>query len=392
MRCGLNEVGSKLEAGLKVVPKYFVRSRLWTLASAFLAALATACASGGPGINPPPRGALEWFFVDSFTGQVGGFSAASGKLGPLPGSSLNFNTNSSLVLFSLAVDPKGMFVAGIRLDAPTMGTLQIANIASGGAVSLTQLTAPVANPFRMAISSQGVLAVSDGLSTIQFFSVQNNALVKGPVAQTSVSPQDLDFRADGKVLYVLNGGSAISVFSVASDLSLQLIENISLPLAPGQLFGSAVRFRLSASGNKIAAATLDGWVYVGDVSATDGTVSGFTEIQAAQNANLQEVALDPSGQNVYTSDQDNGGIYEFAAMRGALMPLAGSPIPTLPGPMGMEFNSAGDRMYFVLGVAFPQGQILTFSRDLTTGKLTATSDSVSAGEIFANRIVRVAAH
>jgi hypothetical protein len=75
-----------------------------------------------------------------------------------------------------------------------------------------------------------------------------------------------------------------------------------------------------------------------------------------------------------------------------LTPLAGSPIPTLPGPMGMEVNSAGDRLYFVNGAAFPQGQIVTFSRDLSTGKLTATGDTVSAGEIFSNRIVRVPAH
>jgi len=58
----------------------------------------------------------------------------------------------------------------------------------------------------------------------------------------------------------------------------------------------------------------------------------------------------------------------------------------------MRLNSAGDRVYVVNGVAFPQGQIVTFSREKSTGKLTATGDSVSAGQIFSNRMVRVTAH
>ena len=393
MRCRLNEVGRKQKPGLRAASKYSLRSRLWMLAPVFLAALTAACAGGGSGINPPPPGgASEWFFVDSFAGQVGGFTAASGQLGPLPGSSLNFNTNSSLSLFSIAVDPKGMFVAGIKLDSPTMGTLQIADIASGGAISLTQLTASVANPVGVAISPQGAIAVSDGISAIEFFTVQNHALLAGPTQPTSVSPADLAFRADGKVLFALNAASAISVFSVAPDLSLQLVQNATLPLAPGQFQGGVVRFRLNAAGNKIAATTLDGWLYVGEVSATDGTISGITEIQVAPNANLQEVVLDPSGQSVYASDQDNGGIYEVSTTGGSLKALTGSPLPTLPGPTGMECNSAGDRVYVVNGAAFPQGQIVTFSRELATGKLMATGDSVSAGEIFASRIVRVPSH
>ena len=247
------------------------------------------------------------------------------------------------------------------------------------------------NPLGLAISPQGAIAVSDGVS-IQFFTMQNNTLVAGPAQQTTAFPEALAFGPGGKVLYALNAGSAISVFSVASDLSLQLIQNVNVPLAAGQLGGDLVRIRLSAQGNKIAAGTLDGWLYVGDVSAADGTTSGLTEIQAAPNANLQEVVLDPTGQSVYASDQDNGGIYEFSTTGGSLTALAGSPIPTLPGPMGMEVNSAGDRVYVVNGVAFPQGEVVTYSREKPTGKLTATGDSVSAGQIFSNRLVRVPAH
>ena len=365
------------------------------LVAAAVAFLLAACNGGGSGAIPVPAGAKEWFFVESFTGQVSGFSAASGQLEPIPGSLVSFVPPSPspplLLLTSFAVAPTGMFLAVTASPAQGAATLQIANIASGGAISVTPLSAAVANAFRMAISSQGVIAVSDGLSAIQFFAVQNNALLAGPTAQTGGSPQDLAFRADGKVLYALNAGSAISVFSVAPDLSLQLIQNASLPLAAGQLGGNVVRIRLNAAGNKIAASTLDGWLYVGDVNGTDGTISGITEAQAAPSANLQEVLLDPAGQNVYTDDQDNSGIYEFSTAGGNLTALPGSPISTPLGPMGMETDSSGTHLY--LGaLGFPKSQILTFSRDLSTGKLTATGNSVSTEALFPNRIVRVPAH
>jgi DNA-binding beta-propeller fold protein YncE len=391
MRCGLNGVGLKQEPSLRVARKCLLTSRLRMLASIALATLAMACAGGGSGIHPFPGGASDWFLVSSFTGQVGGFSAASGRLEPLPGSSLNFSP-SSLSFATIEVAPTGKFVACILLNPQTgTTTLEIASIASGGAISLSPLSTTLVDPLGLAISPQGAIAVSDGVS-IQFFTIQNNTLVAGPAQQTTAFPEALAFGPGGKVLYALNAGSAISVFSVASDLSLQLIQNVNVPLATGQLGGDLVRIRLSAQGNKIAAGTLDGWLYVGDVSAADGTISGLTEIQAAPSANLQETVLDPTGQSVYASDQDNGGIYEFSTTGGSLTALAGSPIPTLPGPMGMEVNSAGDRVYVVNGVAFPQGQIATYSREKSTGKLTATGDSVGAGQILSNRMVRVPPH
>jgi DNA-binding beta-propeller fold protein YncE len=284
-----------------------------------------------------------------------------------------------------------MFLAVTASTAQGPATLEIANIASGGAISVTSLTAPVANAYRMAITSQGVIAISDGLSTIQFFTLQNNALLAGPAVQTGISPRDLAFRADGKVLYALNADTSIAVFSVAPDLSLQLIQDLPLPLAPGQLGGNAVSIRLNAEGNKIAATTLDGWVYAGDVNGTDGTVSGITEAQAAPNANLQEVVWDPTGQNVYADDQDNGGIYEFSTAGGALTALPGSPVATPLGPMGMETDSTGTRLY--LGTpGFPASQIVTFSRDPSSGKLSATGDSVGTTALFPSRITRVPAH
>jgi 6-phosphogluconolactonase (cycloisomerase 2 family) len=388
MQCEPETSKSRQRTNLRAVRKLNRMFAILALTTA--TSLVTACGGGGnSSVNPPPT-ATEWFFVDSVSGNVSGFSNASGRLEPLPGSSVNFPITLPSLLTSFAVKPTGMFLAGITVNSSSGSTLQIANIASGGAISLTQMTATVTNPLGLAISSQGVIAISDGLS-IQFFTVQNNSLVAGPAMQTSVGPEDLAFRADGKVLYALNAGSGISVFSVAQDLSLQLIENLTLPIAAGQLGGGVVRIRLSAAGNKIAASTLDGWLYVGDVNGTDGMVSGITETQVHANANLEDVVLDPNGQNVYTADQDNGGIYEFSTAGGNLTPLANSPIATLPGVTGLETDSGGAHLY-AAGPGFPQSQIVTFSRDLSTGSLTSTGESVSTGGFLTGRIVRTAAH
>jgi DNA-binding beta-propeller fold protein YncE len=122
----------------------------------------------------------------------------------------------------------------------------------------------------------------------------------------------------------------------------------------------------------------------------DGTLSGFTETQLGTTANLEEVVFDPSAQNVYTADQDNGGIFGFA-LSGSVTALPGSPFSTgtLPGgPTGMAFNSAGDRLYAVM-----QGQaVFTYSRNTSSGQLALTGDVVSSGGFLAGRIVRVPSH
>jgi WD40 repeat protein len=356
-----------------------------------LATFSLVACNGGESsqTNPPPPAANEWFFVENFSGNVSGFSAASGRLEPIPGSSVMFPS----LLTNFRVKPDGTFLAAITITPQGVSTLRIANIASGGAISLAPLTTPVTNPSGMAISPQGVIAVSDSTdSTIQLLMFQSNALFLGATVPTAAGAQDLAFSADGKTLYA-NNGNAISVFSVSNVTSLQLLQTVILPLAAGQLSGSVVRIRLSAAGNKLAATTLDGWLYIGNVNAADGTLSRITETLVAQGANLEEVTLDPAGKNVYAADQDNGGIFGFAlASNGAPTPLPGSPFSTgtLPGgPTGMVTNSAGDRLYVVMGA---QSAVFTYSRNTSTGQISPTGDVVSSGGFLAGRIVSVPAH
>jgi hypothetical protein len=100
-----------------------------------------AC-NGGRSSSTTPTGNPEWFFVDSFSGNVSGFSAGSGKLLPIPGSSAVF----PFALTNFAIQPDGTFLAAIPVTPRGVATLQIANIASGGAISLAPPTTTVANP------------------------------------------------------------------------------------------------------------------------------------------------------------------------------------------------------------------------------------------------------
>jgi 6-phosphogluconolactonase len=372
-----------------------MRPLLLILAAAWLAIFAVACGGGSSSINPPPPpAASEWFFVGNASGNISGFSAASGKLEPISGSSITFPFQVPSFLTNFAVKPDGTFLAAITINQQQVATLQVVNIGAGGTLTLAPLTDVVGNPGGMAISSEGVIAITDvGSGTVQLRLVQNNLLFLGASAATGALPQDAVFSSDGSRLYVgNNAGGTISVFTVSGQgATLQPVQTALLPVAAGEFAPAIVRVTLSASGRKFAATTPDGRLYVGNVSPMDGTLSGFTETNLGANANLEEVVFDPSAQNVYTADQDNGGIFGFAlSSGGSVTALSGSPFSTgtLPGgPTGMVFNSAGDRLYAVM-----QGQaVFTFTRN-TSGQLALTGDVVSSGGFLAGRIVRVPAH
>ncbi len=392
MQC--NSVGKVWSKGVDITrQKNFVMAgKLWFLAVIVAAFSAAACSSGGgPSMAPPPQAAPEWFFVDNFSGDVSGFSASTGQLAPIPGSS---SVVFPLALTEFAVEPDARFLAVISETPQLVSTLRFANIAPGGALSIVPVETTVTSPGGLAISSKGLIAVTDtNDATVQLFVFQNNLLFTGPAVATGGLPQDAIFSADGSKLYVGNDGDGtVSVFSVSNTNTLQLVQTATLAAPPAFPSAPVVRLRLSPSGGKFAATTLDGWLFMADVSAPDGTLSGFTETMVATNANLEEVVFDPNGQNVYTADQDNGGIYGFSLKGSSVTPLAGSPFSTgtLPGgPTGMAFNSAGDRLYVVMGA---QSAVFTYSSDTSGGRLSATGDVVSSGGQLAARIARVPAH
>src|SRR5437773_10910987 len=91
MPCEPNHKAQSPERNSGVPPKHTRKPKLVILAATSLAIFAVACGgAGSSSTNPPPPTASEWFFVESFSGQVEGFSAASGHLGLIPGSSVSF--------------------------------------------------------------------------------------------------------------------------------------------------------------------------------------------------------------------------------------------------------------------------------------------------------------
>src|SRR5882762_2648277 len=127
MRYGQKQLVSKQEVRLNIWRGVFTRTKIAMFACELLALLALACGGGGGSVTgpPPPAATPEWFFVENFSGNVSGFSASSGKLAPIPGSSAMF----PFALTNFAVKPDGTFLAAIMTTAQLAASFQIANIA-----------------------------------------------------------------------------------------------------------------------------------------------------------------------------------------------------------------------------------------------------------------------
>jgi DNA-binding beta-propeller fold protein YncE len=357
------------------------------IAATFAVLLLSACGSPvtqPPVISPPPVSG-DLFLVENLSGDVAGFTELSGQLTPLANSAARF----AFPLFAFGADPNGTLVAALSGSTLNIGSLQAASIGAGGKLTVQTATTSVVSAARVHVSVQGVIAVSDANDAlVRLFTVQNGQFVPGASASAGPQPDDVEFSGDGKFLYVADRSvGSISVFSVSSAAALQLIQTAQLPVATGEFNPALVRLRLSAAGNKIAATTFDGKIFVADVEATSHKISNAVEIHVAANANLEEVIFDPSGQNLYAVDQDNGGLYEFSLAGGAPQQLAGSPLATPLGPSGMATNSAGDRVYVVSAAL---SGVVTYTRDRTSGMLSSTGEIVGSGGLLAGRIVRVA--
>jgi len=92
MRCERMEVVFQQGGRLNVWRSIFRKTKIAMFACELLALFALACGGGGGSVTgpPPPAATPEWFFVENFSGNVSGFSASSGKLAPIPGSSQCF--------------------------------------------------------------------------------------------------------------------------------------------------------------------------------------------------------------------------------------------------------------------------------------------------------------
>jgi 6-phosphogluconolactonase (cycloisomerase 2 family) len=387
MRCEQKEVVIQQGGRLSFWRRSFTKAKLAMFASELLALLALACAGGGGTVIEPPPPASEFFYVENFSQSVDGFSVQSGHLVAIPGS----GTVIPFPPLTIAADPGGQFLGLLEIQNLTTPEVQLVAIQPGGTL-VPGAQVPIAGAAGLTFSGSNLLAVIDqNGDQVEVFAIQNGALTMVSSAPTGSNPTDVLFSANGRTLYVANRfGDNISVYSVSAAGAVQPVQTLFLPFAAGQVIAPVERLRLNSAGDKLAATTGIGQLYVSKVNATDGTLSATQETIVAAGANLQEVIFDPSGKNIYAADQDNGGLYEFVvAADGSTTPLPGSPLPTGALLDGMAMNSTGDRLYAVTAI---NSEIATFLRDTTTGKLTATSDVVNTGGILPGRIVRVPAH
>ena len=356
------------------------------IALVLLSACGTPPAPPQPPTVPPPASG-DLFLVDNLSGDVRGFAEVAGKLTPISGSAVRF----AFPLFGFAADPNGSLVLGLSGSPLNIGSLQFASIGPGGKLTPNTATTSVASAAGADISVQGVIAVTDSTNAIvKLFTLQNGQFVAGASVSAGPLPKDVTFSSDGKFIYVGDDANGtISVFSVTSATSLQLVQTAQMPVAAREFNPSLARVRLSAAGNKIAATTVDGRIFVADVNPASHMIANAVEVHVAANANLQEVIFDPGGQSLYALDQDNGSLYEFSLSGGVPQQLAGSPLATPLGPSGMAVNSTGDRVYVVVG---PQSAVITYARNKQSGALSSTGDMISSGGILGGRIIRVALH
>jgi DNA-binding beta-propeller fold protein YncE len=335
--------------------------------------------------SSPPAGS-DLFLVASLSGDVAGYASDSGQLTPIAGSSVSFAS----ILDSFAADPGGTIAVGISRAALMPDTLQTASIGSGGQLTLQGSTTTFMFASGLAISSLGVIAVSapDG-PTVQLFTVQDGQIVAGASSAAGVSAQDLAFSPSGNFLYVGDGGKGIiSVLGVSSASSLQLLGTAQMPVAAGETTPHLDRLRLDSAGDKIAAITEDGRIFVATVNPVTGLISNVAEAHATGAVSLGALAFDQAGTTLYTADFNSGGIYEFSLAGSSPQPIAGSPVATPVGPVDMVSDSSGDFVY----VAFHSSSVSTYSRNAQTGALAATGQSVPTVEALPFRIVRVPAH
>jgi len=112
----------------------------------------------------------------------------------------------------------------------------------------------------------------------------------------------------------------------------------------------------------------------------DGTTGALSQMSAPfpTGAGPQQVAIDPTGSFLYTSDYNdpNGGISAFTidTSSGALTTIVGSPFPTgiAYGPDGLVVHPSGKFLY----VSLPYDNSLAeFAIDGTTGALTPLAGS-----------------
>jgi 6-phosphogluconolactonase (cycloisomerase 2 family) len=276
---------------------------------------------------------------------------------------------------SVVVHPSGRFVyVSNRID----NTISLFTIDSaiGSLHEVLPRTPAGLTPGFLVMDAPGnfLFALNQVSSSVSVYSINSGSgaltAVAGSPFATAPNPVALAIAPSGKFLYVLNANlSAVFAYTISSGV-LQPVAGLPAPLGNGAL--------------AITVDPANTFVYV--ANATDSTVSvlginsssGALTVLGTFATGIQPVAVEVLGQYLYVANlgSSNISVFTVAPTTGVLTQITNSPFSTGGAP---SFELIDPNGLFLYTGSQTANIISALSIDVSTGDLTATSESASTG-------------
>ena len=258
------------------------------------------------------------------------------------------------------------------------------------------------NPVAMAMDSGGkfLFVANQGSSSISVFSVGSGASLTevggSPFAVTNLlspssatSPVSLAIRPSTNFLYIVDQNNNL-VLTYQFDPSTGFVSNPNPNLMAPVLVGtspSSVAINLAGTFMFVANSgsnNVSGFKICSGVNSpqpgcpADGSLVPMDKSPFAAELGPSSVAVDPSGQFLYVTDQGSNQIsgYRVTAGTGDLTPTVGSPYNTGAGPIFVAISPINKYLYVSNNSA---ATISGFLIDPTGGNLSSVSSTVTTG-------------
>jgi 6-phosphogluconolactonase (cycloisomerase 2 family) len=288
----------------------------------------------------------------------------------------------------IALDTSGQYAYVAYENAASLGT---ETIATGGQFSETSdvyngsgtLTYAVAvDPTAPYLFAGGT---TDGVGTLFGYAISSGVLTALPSAPYSINGNAYGLVADptGKFLYVPISTGQVWAFTIsAADGSLT------------QLNGAPFTYQAGAPSNTpyaVAVYPAGGYLFFTDNTANTVSVYSYSAGSGAMTlvgspypvgTAPESVAVDPAGRFLYVANSGDGTVSAFTinAASGALKEIAGSPFPTGGGasttPTAVAVEPSGQYLYSADGDA---ATITTFGINPSSGALSMLGSQTTVG-------------
>ena len=173
-----------------------------------------------------------------------------------------------------------------------------------------------------------------------------------------------------------NGGGNVVSLSIGADGTLTRVSSLSLT----NVFAQLMSIQVNPMANFLYVGENGGELYSLSV-ATDGSLTQLA-MQAPLSGTPADIAHSPYGKFIYsTSLDDMASAFSVNTTSGAVAELASSPYTGGIGQIIVDVT--GHFVY--LGDPYGSGQVIGYTRDMTTGALTLIGNTATAG----NRAIAV---